>query len=114
MERYSRYLPGGDLKYSEYLSQRTLRRRYTTQLCNFGAGVGSYDGVLADAGEVAFFSEPGAEAATDTVTICNLFLTRFKASTVCTFHVLENTPAITGKEKVTNCTTGTCDMLQSG
>ena len=44
------------------MSQRTLRLRHTTQLRSFVADAGADDGFLADAGEVAFFSEPEAEA----------------------------------------------------
>lgn len=49
------------LEQGDCLSQRTLRVRHTMQLRNFGAGVGANDGILADADEFAFFSEPKAE-----------------------------------------------------
>jgi len=53
------------LEHGNCLSQRTLRLRHTTQLRSFDAGV---DEVLADASEVAVFSELEAEAAIATVT----------------------------------------------
>lgn len=49
------------LEHGDCLSQRTLRVRHAMQLRNFGAGACA-DEVLADAAEVAFFSEPKAEA----------------------------------------------------
>jgi len=53
------------VEHGDCLSQRTLRLRHTTQLRSFGADAA---GVVADAGEVAFFSEPGLDAAMATVT----------------------------------------------
>ena len=50
------------LEHGDCLSQRTLRVRHRRQLRNLGASAGAGDGLLADAGEVAFFSEPKAEA----------------------------------------------------
>ena len=66
------------LEHGDCLSQRTLRFRHMTQLRNFDASVGVDDGVLADASELAFFSEPKAKApaleAADPVTanICDI------------------------------------------
>ena len=75
------------LEHGDCLSQRTLRLRHTTQLRNFEASAGADDGVLADAGEVAFFSEPRAEA-----------------------------PALTfpGEVATDPVIASTCDMLQTG
>ena len=50
------------LEHGDCLSQRTLRLRHMTQLRNFEASVGVVDGVLADASELALFSEPKALA----------------------------------------------------
>ena len=49
------------LEHGDCLSQRTLRVRHMTQLRNFDAFAGADDGVVADADEFAFFSEPKAE-----------------------------------------------------
>ena len=49
------------LEHGDCLSQRTLRLRHMTQLRNFDASAG-VDGVLADASELALFSEPKAKA----------------------------------------------------
>jgi hypothetical protein len=49
------------LEHGDCLSQRTLRRRHTTQLCNFGADV--IAGAVDAAGGLAFFSDPNAESA---------------------------------------------------
>ena len=59
------------------LSHRTLRLRHTIQLRNFGAD----EPVLADVGEVAFFSELETEAATDAVAaaICDMIQSEFEA-----------------------------------
>lgn len=50
------------LEHGDCLSQRTLRLRHTTQLRNFDASAGVDDGGLADASELALFSEPKAKA----------------------------------------------------
>lgn len=50
------------LEHGDCLSQRTLRLRHMTQLRNFDASAGVDDGVLADASELALFSEPKAKA----------------------------------------------------
>jgi hypothetical protein len=55
-------------EHGDRLSQRTLRLRHTMQLRNLGGGAGGDDGVLADAGEFAFFSEPKADASLDAAT----------------------------------------------
>ena len=74
------------LEHGDCLSQRTLRVRHRRQLRNFGASAGADDVILADAGEVAFFSEPKAEA-----------------------------PAIalSGEDVTDPVTASTCDILQS-
>ncbi len=71
------------LEHGDCLSQRTLRLRHMTQLRNLEASAGADDGVLA---EVAFFSEPKAEAAA---------------------------LAFPGEVPTDPVTASTCDMLQS-
>jgi hypothetical protein len=75
------------LEHGDCLSQRTLRLRHTTQLRNFSAGAGADDRVLADADEVAFFSELKAEAPPS---------------------------ALPGGVATDTVAAGTCDMLQWG